>query len=201
MRVRGRGVCPTGSGQVQLWASICALFVPAFRPGVAVGVPSAAWTRQRTSASPQPRHAPRRQRRRPSPLPFLRRRWIGPRPARGQVLQHAWSGIAGRSSGPGVDGRLPAAAGALAAFDAHLSGAPSGCGRVSESVEHGQVGLPAGVLGVLVQAHPFPTYGEILEAPVAARRRPRGLARCVSAPLNRARLDAPAAPVPGRRPR
>ena len=27
--VRGRGVCPAVSGQVRLWESICALFVPA----------------------------------------------------------------------------------------------------------------------------------------------------------------------------
>ena len=32
-------MCPTGSGWVRLWAGICALFVPALRPGVGVGVP------------------------------------------------------------------------------------------------------------------------------------------------------------------
>jgi hypothetical protein len=39
MKVRGRVVCPTKSGQVRLWAGICALFVPALRQGVGVGVP------------------------------------------------------------------------------------------------------------------------------------------------------------------
>jgi hypothetical protein len=33
-------VYPTASGQIRLWASICALFVPAFRLGV--GVPAGA---------------------------------------------------------------------------------------------------------------------------------------------------------------
>lgn len=31
-------MCPTGSGQVRLWAGICALFVPAFRPVMGTGV-------------------------------------------------------------------------------------------------------------------------------------------------------------------
>jgi hypothetical protein len=39
MKAAGRVVCPTGSGQVRLWAGICALFVPALRPGVSIGVP------------------------------------------------------------------------------------------------------------------------------------------------------------------
>jgi hypothetical protein len=37
MKVRGRVVCPTASGQVRLWASICALFVPASFHAAAVG--------------------------------------------------------------------------------------------------------------------------------------------------------------------
>jgi hypothetical protein len=39
MRVGGRVVCPAKSSRVRLWASICALFVPAFRRGVGAGVP------------------------------------------------------------------------------------------------------------------------------------------------------------------
>jgi hypothetical protein len=31
-------LCPTASGQVRLWAGICALFVSAFRSGVDVGM-------------------------------------------------------------------------------------------------------------------------------------------------------------------
>jgi len=38
MKVRGRVLCPTRSGQVRLWAGLCALFVPALPPGVGVGV-------------------------------------------------------------------------------------------------------------------------------------------------------------------
>ena len=39
MKVSSRFVCPTGSGQVWLWAGICALFVPPLRRGVGAGVP------------------------------------------------------------------------------------------------------------------------------------------------------------------
>jgi hypothetical protein len=39
MLVSGRVVRPMASGQIRLSAGICALFVPALRPGAGVGVP------------------------------------------------------------------------------------------------------------------------------------------------------------------
>jgi hypothetical protein len=50
MKVSGRLGCPTGSGQVRLWAGICALLVAALRRGVGAGVPE----RRLDTAADQP---------------------------------------------------------------------------------------------------------------------------------------------------
>jgi hypothetical protein len=93
-------VCPMASGQIRLWASICALFVPAFHPGGGVGVLSAAWTRSPISractlvmavlaalarrAAQRWRAAPTGRRGATAPSPPGRGAWQGPPQGRGR---------------------------------------------------------------------------------------------------------------------